>query len=74
MRSSESELPKPGAIKVPPTFEDRVVIRIQDCDRCLVKDNLAALAGKRVQTNESMGKRLHNMARHHCWGKRGNRS
>jgi hypothetical protein len=33
---------------------------MEDCDRCLVKDNFAALVGKRSQTNESMGKRWHN--------------
>jgi hypothetical protein len=55
-------LPQPGAIKVLPTFEDGVAIRMEDSDRCLVKDNLAALVGKRAQTNEGMGKRWHDMA------------
>ena len=60
------ELPKLGAIKVLPTFEDGVAIGIEDCDHCLVKDNLAALVGKRAQTNEGMGKRQHDMARDCC--------
>jgi hypothetical protein len=63
-----------GAVKVPQTFEDRVTIRIEDSDRCLVEDNLAALVGKRAQTNEGIGKRWHDMARHHCWGELGSRS
>jgi hypothetical protein len=33
-----------------------------DCDRCLVKDNLAAQVGKRTQTNEDMGERWHDMS------------
>jgi hypothetical protein len=59
-----------GAVKVPPTFEDGVAVGMKDCDQCLVKDNLADLIGKRAQTNEGMGKRGHDMARHPCWGKR----
>ncbi len=55
-------MPKLGAIKVLPTFEDRVAVRMEDCDQCLVKDNLAALVGKRAQTDEGMGKRGHDMA------------
>jgi hypothetical protein len=58
-----------GAIKVLPSFEDGVAVGIEDCDRCLVKDNLAALVGKGSQTNEGMGKRWHDMAQHCCWGK-----
>ncbi len=73
-RSSERELPQPGAVKVLPTFEDGVAVGMKDCDRCLVKDNLAALIGKRIQTNEGMGKKWHGMARHCCWGNLGNRS
>jgi hypothetical protein len=46
-------LPQPGAVKV--TFEDRVAVRMEDCDKCLVKDNLAALVGEWSQTNEGMG-------------------
>ncbi len=61
-RSGERELPRLGAIKVPPTFEDGVAVRIKDCDQCLVEDNLEALVGKRAQTNEGMGKRGHDMA------------
>jgi hypothetical protein len=60
-RSGEKKLPKPGAIKVLPTFEDRVAVGMEDCDRSLVEDNLAALVGKRAQTNEGMGKRWHDM-------------
>jgi hypothetical protein len=41
---------------------------MEDHDKCLVEDNLAALVGKRAQTDEGMGKRRHDMARHHCWG------
>jgi hypothetical protein len=40
-----------------------------DCDQRLVKDNLADLVGKRAQTDEGMGKRGHDMACHHRWGK-----
>jgi hypothetical protein len=40
------ELPKLGTLKVPPTFEDGVAIRMEDCDQCLVEDDLAALDGK----------------------------
>jgi hypothetical protein len=72
-RSSERELLKPGAVKVSPTFEDMMAIGMEDCDRCLVKDNLAALVGERAQTDEGMGKRWHDMAQHHCWGKCRNR-
>jgi hypothetical protein len=54
-------LPKLGAIKVPPTLEDGVAIRMEDCDQCLVEDNLAALVGERAQTDEGMGKRWHDM-------------
>ncbi len=28
---------------------------MEDCDKCLVKDNLAALVGEWSQTNEGMG-------------------
>ncbi len=56
------ELPKSGTVKVPPTFEDGVAIGMEDCDQCLFEDNLAALVGKRA---EGMGKRGHDMARHH---------
>ncbi len=73
-RSSERELSQPGAVKVPPTFEDGAAVGMEDCDRCLVKDNLAALVGKSSQTNEGMGKRWPDMARHCCWGDHGNRS
>jgi hypothetical protein len=37
----------PGVIKVLLTFEDRVADKMEDCNRCLVEDNLAALIGKR---------------------------
>jgi hypothetical protein len=57
-RNSERELPQPGAVKVAPTFEDGVAVRMEDCYRCLVKDNLAALVGKRSQTNEGMGEKM----------------
>jgi hypothetical protein len=63
-RSGEWELPKLGTVKVLPTFEDGVAVRMEDCDRCLVEDNLAALVGKRAQIDEGMGKRWHDMARH----------
>jgi hypothetical protein len=33
-----------------------------DCDQCPVKDNLAALVGKRAHTIAGMGKRGHDMA------------
>jgi hypothetical protein len=55
-RSSERKSPQLGAVKVLPTFEDGVAVRMEDCDRYLVEDNLAALVGKRSQTNEGMGK------------------
>jgi hypothetical protein len=71
-RHSEKELPKTGAVQIPPIFEDRVVVGMEDCDRCLVEDNLAALVGERAQTNEGMGKRWLDMAQHCCWGKLGN--
>ncbi len=63
-----------GAIKVPPTFEDRVAVGMEDYDRCLVEDNLAALVSKRTKTNEGMGKIWHDMARHRCWEGLGNKS
>ena len=63
-RSGERELPKSRAIKVPPIFEDVVAVGMEDCDQCLVKDNLTALVGKRAQTNEGMGKKGHDMACH----------
>ncbi len=55
-------MPQPENVKVPSTFEDRVAVRMEDCDRCLVKDNLAALVGNRSQINEGMGKGWHDMA------------
>ncbi len=61
-RRGERELPKLGAVKVPPTFEDGAAVGMEDCDQYLVKDNLAALVGKRAQTDEGMGKRRHDMA------------
>jgi hypothetical protein len=61
-RTSEGELSQPGAVKVLPTFEGEMTIGMEDCDRCLVKDNLAALVGKKSQTNEGMGERWHDMA------------
>jgi hypothetical protein len=61
-RNSERELPQPGAIKVMPTLEDGVAVRMEDYYRCLVKNNLAALAGKRSQTNKGMGGKWHDMA------------
>jgi hypothetical protein len=67
-RSGERKLPKPGAVKVLQTFEDGVAVGMEDCDQCLAKDNLAALVGKRAQTDEGMEKRRHDMARHCCWG------
>ncbi len=73
-RSGERELPKLGAVKVRPTFEDGVAVGMEDCDQCLVEDNLAALVGKRAQTNEGMETRWHDMARHCCWGNCGNGS
>ncbi len=60
-RNSERELPQPGAVKVAPTFEDGVASRMEDCYRCLVKDDLAALVGKRSQTDEGMEERWHDM-------------
>jgi hypothetical protein len=39
-RKSERESPQLGAIKVAPTFEDGVAVRMKDCYRCLVKNNL----------------------------------
>jgi hypothetical protein len=62
--SGERELPKSGAVKVLPTFKDGVAVGMEDCDQCLVEDNLAALVGKRAQTDEGMGERGHHMARH----------
>ncbi len=38
-----------------PTFKDGVAVGMEDGDCCLVKNNLAALVGKRPQTNEAMG-------------------
>jgi hypothetical protein len=38
---------------------------------CLVENKLAALVGKRPQTDEGMGERGHDMARHCCQGKGG---
>ena len=73
-RSGERELPKSGAVKVPPTFEDGVAAGMEDCDRCLVEDNLAALVSKRAHPDEGKGKRWYDMAQHRCWGKHGNRS
>ncbi len=35
-----------GTVKVLPTFDDGVAIRIEDYDQCLVKDNLAALVSE----------------------------
>ncbi len=67
-------MPKLGAIKVLPTFEDGVAVGMEDCDRCFVKDNLAALVGKMAQIDEGMGKRGHDMVQHSCWGKSGNGS
>jgi hypothetical protein len=55
-RRSERELPKTGTIQVPPTIENRVAVGMEDCDRCLVKDDLAALVSKRAQTNEGLKK------------------
>ncbi len=73
-RTSERELPQPGTLKVAPTFEDGVAVGMEDYGRCLVKDNHAALAGKRSQANEGMGVRWHDIARHCCWGKFENQS
>jgi hypothetical protein len=56
VEEDERVLPKPGAVKVPPTFEDRMAIRMEDCDRCLVKDNRTTLFGERAQTDEGMEK------------------
>ncbi len=61
-RGSERKLPQPVAIKVPPTFEDGVAVEMEDYDRCLVKNNLAALVGERSLTNEGMGKKWQDMA------------
>jgi hypothetical protein len=60
----EGELPKLGSVNVPPPAEYGMAIGTIDCDRCLVKDNLAALVGKRAQTDEGMGERGHDMACH----------
>ncbi len=54
-RHSERELPKLGAVKVPPTAEDGATVRMEDCDRCLVEDNLAALVKEGAQPNKGMG-------------------
>jgi hypothetical protein len=58
-----------GSIKVPPTTEYGMAVGMVDCDQCFVEDNLAALVGKRAQTNESMGKRRHDIVCHCRWGK-----
>jgi hypothetical protein len=50
-RSGERELPKLGAAKFPPTIEDGMAVGMEDCDQCLVEDNLAALVGERALTN-----------------------
>ena len=63
-----------GSVKVSPTTEYGMAVGMVDCDQCFVEENLAALVGKRAQTNEGMGKRGHGMARHCCWAKRRNRS
>ena len=55
-RSSKRELSKLGAVKVPPTFEDGVAVGMEDCDQCLVEDNLAALVGKRANPMRVRGK------------------
>jgi hypothetical protein len=49
-------MPKFGAIKVLPTFEDGVAVGMEDCDQCLVEDNLAALVGKRANPMRVRGK------------------
>jgi hypothetical protein len=56
--------PKSGSVKVPPTAEYGMAIGMVDCDQCFVKDNLAALVGKRAQTDEGLGKRRHDMSCH----------
>ncbi len=50
------------SVVVLPTVEYGMAIRMVNCDRYLVKDNLAALVGKRAQTNEGMGKKGHDIA------------
>ncbi len=55
-RRSEGELPKLGAVNVPPTVEYGVAVGMVDCGGCLVEDNLAALVSKIAQTDEGMGK------------------
>jgi hypothetical protein len=65
MRSSEGELPKSGAVNVPPTVEYGLAVSmVMSCQR-----QSSAQVGKRAQTNEGMGKRGHNMAHHYLWGK-----
>jgi hypothetical protein len=61
-----------GPFQIPQTLNHRVAIEMEDCDQCLVEDNLAALVSKRAQTDEGMGKRRHDMARHCCWGEPAN--
>jgi hypothetical protein len=50
------------SVVVLPTVDYGMAVRMVDCDGYLVEDNLAALVGKRAQTNEGMGKRGHDMA------------
>jgi hypothetical protein len=61
VRSSERELPKLGAVKVPPIFEDEAAAGMEYYDRCLVKDNLEALVSKEAQPDEGTRKRWHDM-------------
>ncbi len=53
-----------GSVDVLLTVEYGMAIGMVDCDQYLVKDNLAALVGKRAQTNEGMGGRGQDMACH----------